>query len=102
MIRPFDYRDTGNRSVDDALKRVKEKFREVLGALLMEAIAIKATKLLSASSSTRVPHGLRHVPKGWFVAGKDANANVWSTKAADKDALYLKTSTDVTVALVVF
>jgi hypothetical protein len=103
MIQPLDYRPTGQPPVDDALKRVKEKAREVVNALNSAvSVRIKDVQLLSAGSQNIVKHGLGQAPAGYVVTYRSAAGTVYDAARPDEANLYLKTSADVIVDLVVF
>jgi hypothetical protein len=54
-----------------------------------------------ATTTTRVPHGLRVVPR-WRVFNQEADARIWQSQAPDTTYLYLQASAAVTAGIEVF
>lgn len=108
-ISPFDFKATGTRLVDEALAKVREKFREVINAanenVLAGAKHIKGVTVKS-TSGTVVPHGLGRVPKGWFQTYMDSSGGLLNPsgdyRKPDAKNLYLITANTHVIDLVVF
>ena len=54
------------------------------------------------SGQQAVPHALGRVPTGWNLVCRMANEQVWDYQAPDAENLYLETSGDVEVKILVF
>lgn len=53
------------------------------------------------TSTTRIPHGQKGVPRAWFPVSLEGDARVWQTSAPDTTYLYLRASASVTCIVVV-
>jgi hypothetical protein len=101
MISAFDFRETGNRVVDEALRRVKEKLEEILKATLVQGELIGPFTVANTASN-KIPHGLGRRPRGWLQAYKSANVAIWDAAVPDATYLYLGANGSATVRAVVF
>lgn len=86
---------TGLPDVDRALDEVERTLSRPLfdDAPLFE--------LALSSTAVKVAHGLRRLPRGWFVVDKDNSEHVWRT-AWTADTISLEASGDVNVRVLVF
>lgn len=85
-------RDSNN--IDSALRVISDK--EIIDGNLLQNV------FLDGGVTTTVGHGLGRTPFGWIVVSADAAATYYEGDTSDSTALYLVSSSDVTVSLWVF
>jgi hypothetical protein len=71
----------------------------MVGARVLKGI------VLDSAGTTKVSHGLSRIPAGWIVIDQTVVANITRDPAMTQELstyLYLETSADVTVNLLVF
>ncbi len=86
---------TGAPAVDRAFDEVER----TLSAPLFDDYPVFQVAL--SSTAAKVAHGLRRLPRGWFVVDKDNSEHVWRT-AWTADTISLEASGDVNVRVLVF
>ncbi len=87
------------KHVQDAVAQVFNQIlqKQIIDGLYLENITITTGTAYSLS------HGLGYDPRGWIVAKKNAEADVWQTVSNTPQAtMILNSSADVTISLWVF
>lgn len=95
------------RTLDPTLNRIQdsvaEAVRDLTNAIFANGILLKDQAI--GTGNTYIKHGLGRVPQGYIIAGRNANANVYTSSTTNnrpKEELILGASTAVTVDLLVF
>lgn len=101
VIRPFDFRETGQRVVDEALRKVRDKFDELLRSPTAQAQVTPSFRV-SSGTANQIAHGLQRAPVGWTEVYKSADVRVWDAKPPDGRYLYLGASGSATLKALVF
>lgn len=88
------------------LQRLQDSLRKLFNALLSKQVIdgrLISGVAITSGAALEVNHGLGHAPRGWVVAGRNANATVWETASDTPNAtLVLNASADVTINLWLF
>lgn len=96
---------------NEELNRIQDRLVAVLNPVLLQAILdgriIEDAKLAAGGANNDVAHKLNRKPIGWFVVGKNAQADVWDAQSGLSEArqtqvLRLRASAAVTVDVFVF
>lgn len=98
-LKPFKQQQASDPNVarlGSNIREWSEQFQEIaiLSGRLIEDIEL-------TTDPKKVNHGLKRVPKGWFVVSKDANANVWQTAKSDTTITFDASAT-VTISIWIF
>lgn len=80
--------------------RIADSVDTLNAKVILQGNFLQAVALSSAGNNAIV-HGLDRPPLGYFIAGRNTNANVWDT-SRDLRFLNLSCNTNVTIDLWVF